>query len=93
MEEVDVPGLVCTVPAAQVPSGRQLDWLFPLEYWPAGQVKQTRSTVLEGLLETYVPGAQVDHTVQEAALFTVLNVPLVQAVQVRSLVVVPSLET
>ena len=29
--DVEVPAAICTVPAAQLPCGTQLDWLSPLE--------------------------------------------------------------
>jgi hypothetical protein len=49
--------------------------------------------VAEGVFVTKVPDAQVVHAVHEAALSTVENCPPAQAVQLRSVVVEPSLDT
>jgi hypothetical protein len=50
--EVEVPEVSSTVPAAQTPWGRQLDWLSPLEYWPGSQGAHARSAVADGVLPT-----------------------------------------
>jgi hypothetical protein len=50
--EVELPAVTMTVPAAQLPWGRQLDWLSPLEYSPAWQGAHSRSAVDEGVLLT-----------------------------------------
>lgn len=87
---VAVPAAVWTEPAAQLPWGRQLDWLSPLEYSPLGHAAHTRSAVADGVLLTKVPAGQVDHDVQAATSGVVLNEPLAQAAHTRSLVVEPS---
>ena len=88
-----VPAAVCTVPAAHVPSGEQLDWLGALEYVPAAHAKHTRSTVFEGRLLTKVLGAQVDHEAQAEAFEAVLKVPLAHGVHTLSVVAVPTVAT
>jgi hypothetical protein len=91
--EVGVPDAICTVPAAQLPHGWQLVWFALLEYCPLGHSAQIRSTVVDGVLVTNVPGKQVVQAVHVGALLDVLKVPLAHAAQVRSLVVEPSLAT
>lgn len=50
--EVEVPASTCTHPASQLPCGRQLDWLSPLEYWSTSQGAHSRSAVADGVLLT-----------------------------------------
>jgi hypothetical protein len=61
--------------------------------WSVPQGLHVRSTVVDGVFDTKVPAGQVRHGVQEGALSTVENCSLPQAVQPRSVVVVPSLAT
>jgi hypothetical protein len=85
---------LCTVPAGQVvATGRHCDWLSPFVVCPGGQATQARSAVVDGVFATYVPAGQLLPGVQLAALLLVLNWPLAQPVQVRSVVVSPSPET
>ena len=63
---------------------------MPLEYWPVEQTTQMRSTVEDGVFDTYAPAGQLVHALQLEALLTLLNWPLVQPVQVRSPVELPS---
>jgi hypothetical protein len=74
--EVGVAAAVCSVPAAQAPSGRHVDWFGDDEYVPAAQAAHWRSALtLPGVL-TYLPGAQVLQGVQLASLVVVLKLPL-----------------
>ena len=50
--DVEVPAVTCTDPAAQLPWGRQLDWLSPLEYRSASQGMHWRSVIADGVLPT-----------------------------------------
>jgi hypothetical protein len=91
--DVAVPAAVCTVPAAQVPSGKQLDWLSPLEYSPSAQATHTRSTVLEGVLLTKLPSVHEVHEAQVVAFEAVLYWPLAHGAQRLSVVAVPGVAT
>jgi hypothetical protein len=85
--------VVCIVPAAQLPCGKQLDWLALPEYSPLGQSWQTRSIVADGVLLTNVPGWQLDQGAQVDSLAAVLNEPLAHGRHTLSLVAVPSDDT
>jgi hypothetical protein len=87
---VELPAAVWIVPAAQLPWGRQLDWLSPLEYCPLEHTAHVRSAVADGALLTNVPAVQVDHRAQTPALEMVLNEPLAHAAHTRSVIAVPS---
>jgi hypothetical protein len=65
--EVALPAATCTDPAKQLPWGRQLDWLSPLEYSPVWQGRHSRSAMAEGVLPTYMPARQLVHAVHAGA--------------------------
>jgi hypothetical protein len=84
--EIAVPAVTCTMPAAQLPCGTQLDWLSPLENWPGAQVVHSRSAVAEGVLLTYEPALQVLHGVHAGVFCVALNCPVAQLLHTRSTV-------
>jgi hypothetical protein len=81
------------VPAEQTLTGVQLAALLLALNWPCAQAVHTRSTVADGTFDTKVPASHVLHDEQAGALTTVEKVSFSQAVQLRSVVVVPASAT
>jgi hypothetical protein len=90
---VGVAGAVSTLPAGHAPAGRHDDWLEPEVKVPAGHWAQVRSSVSEGVLATWLPGAQLAHRLHAAELGLVLKLPGAQLTQLRSLLAVPAFVT
>jgi hypothetical protein len=88
-----VPATVCSVPAAQAPWGRHIDWLACSEKVSVAQAAQARSTLDDGGVVTYWPGAQSVHNGQAAAFWAMAKRPLAQGAQERLLVEVPAAVT
>jgi hypothetical protein len=91
--DVDVPGAVCTVPAAHAVCARHDDWSGSAVYVPGPHAVQTRSTLAEGELLTYVPDAHDCHVAHDDWLLLAVNCPLAQPAHVRSCIALPACVT
>jgi hypothetical protein len=81
---VGVPGAVCRCPDWQAFASRHSLAFSTVENLPVGQPSHWRSALVVPCAKTYEPGAQLRHSVHDAALLMVLNAPLAQLAQLRS---------
>jgi len=88
--DVELPGDVCSVPAAHAPCAVQLERLALAVYVPGAHAAQLRFVVVDGVFETKLPAEQVLQGEHEPALVAAFQVPLLHVTQLRSVVALPA---
>jgi len=90
---VEVPPAVCSLPAAQEPTGAQVASLEDDAYVPDSHAEHVRFVVGPPAISTWLPGSHVVQLAQLGAFVVALKLPLAQGAHVRSAVALPSAVT